>query len=222
LTGLTAGATYNYAVVSQNAAGNTSTSSNFTFTTSQAASPAPGPQVGYVAFWGITGSSVTISWSTNTLATTAVSYGTTSALGQMSPVQTALTANHGVTLTGLTGGTTYYFVAQSTAANGNTGYSTMYSFTTANTNPPVISGITVTPGSGNTATISWTTNIRAVSWITFGPTTAYGHWSQFTSPTTNPQPAMGWVPSGVVHYQLHSVDSSGHEEDSPDYTFVEP
>jgi hypothetical protein len=222
LTGLTAGATYNYAVVSQNATGNTSTSSNFSFTTSQAASPAPGPQVGYVAFWGITGSSVTISWSTNTLATTAVSYGTTSALGQVSPVQTALTANHGVTLTGLTGGTTYYFVAQSTDANGNTGYSTMYSFTTANTNPPVISGITVTPGSGNKATISWTTNIRAVSWITFGPTTAYGHWSQFTSPTTNPQPSMGWVPGGVVHYQLHSVDASGHEEDSPDYTFVEP
>ena len=222
LTGLTPGTTYNYAVVSQNAAGYTTTSSNFTFATSGAAAAAAGPQVGYVAFWGITGSSITISWSTNTLSTTAVSYGTTSALGQMSPVQTTLSASHGLTLTGLNGGTTYYFVAQSTDASGNTGSSTMYSFTTANTNPPVISGITVTPGSGNSASIRWTTNVQSVSWVTFGTTTGYGHWSQFTSATTNPQPAMGWVPSGVVHYQLHSVDSSGHEEDSPDYTFVEP
>jgi len=41
--------------------------------------------------------------------------------------------SHGVVLSGLISGTTYYFVAQSTAANGATGYSTVMSFTTTGT-----------------------------------------------------------------------------------------
>jgi hypothetical protein len=40
--------------------------------------------------------------------------------------------NHGVLLTELASGTTYYFMAESTGANGVTGSSTVYSFTTGN------------------------------------------------------------------------------------------
>ncbi len=221
ITGLAAGTTYNFDVLSANSAGVLATSANTTFATS-AASGGTAPTVSYVAFWGITGSGVTISWSTNVAATTAVLYGTTSALGQSSPVQTSLVTSHGVTLTGLNALTTYYFEAASTGANGAPGYSTVYSFTTLSSGLPTISGITVVPGAGNTAQISWTTSVPTTSYVQFGSTTSYNHWSSLTSLTTTPNPAMGWVPSGTVHYQLVSTDANGNQTVSPDYTFQEP
>ena len=223
LTGLNAGTMYDYAAVSANSNGNSATSANFTFTTVNAPTVvAPGPQLGYVAYWGITGSSIIISWSTNTPATTAVAYGVTPSLGQLSPVQTQLSSSHGVVLNGLTSGTTYYFVAQSADANGNLGYSTQFSFTTVDVTPPTISGVTATPGSNHQATISWTTSSPSTSWVTFGPTTDYGHWSSAVNNTQTPQVTLGYVPSGLIHYQLHSVGRSGTENDSPDYTFTQP
>jgi hypothetical protein len=177
----------------------------------------------YLATWDVTASGISISWSTDNVATTAVSYGLSPALGQTTPVQTALTNNHGITLTGLKSSTTYYFVAQSTDANGNTGYSGTYTFTTAaGVSGPAISAITVTPGSGHTAQISWTTSTPTYSYVQFGPTTAYNQWSATTNLTTNPTPSMGNVPSGVVHYQLISTDVYGNQTIWPDQTFVEP
>jgi hypothetical protein len=78
------------------------------------------------------------------------------------------------------------------------------------------------PGAGNTAQISWTTSVPTTSYVQFGSTTSYNHWSSLTSLTTNPNPAMGWVPSGTVHYQLVSTDANGNQTVSPDYTFQEP
>ncbi len=128
LTGLSPGTTYYFRALSA-AGGNTGQSDIYSFTTTgQAASTAP--YVGYVGFWGVNSSGVTISWSTDVAANTQVAYGTTTALGQLTPLQNTLTNSHGVTLTGLLPSTTYYFEAQSTDVNGNTGYSTLYSFTT--------------------------------------------------------------------------------------------
>jgi hypothetical protein len=222
LTGLTPGTTYNYDVVSANATGNSAASANFTFAASPA-SPAPNaPNLGYVTFWGVTASGVTISWSSDAPATTQLAYGVTPALGQLTTLQTPLTTSHGVVLTGLNGRTTYYFVAQSTGANGVTGYSTTYSFTTQGASgPPAISEIVVTPGN-NQAQISWTTSVPTCSYVQYGQTTAYNRWSTQSSLTTNPQLSLGYVPSGVIHYQLVSTDSSGNQTVSPDYTFVEP
>jgi chitodextrinase len=129
ITGLAAGTTYNFAVVSSNSAGVGSTSANGTFATTASGNAAP-PNVSYVNFWGVSDSGVTISWSTSFPANTQLAYGTTAALGQLTPLQSTLANSHGVVLTGLSPGTTYYFVAQGTGSNGATGYSTTYSFTT--------------------------------------------------------------------------------------------
>jgi hypothetical protein len=235
LTGLASGTTYYFVAQSTDSNGNTGYSATYSFTTGSASggtsSPptttAPtsgnGPVLLYLATWNVTSSGISISWSTDNVATTAVSYGLSPALGQTTPVQTALTNNHGITLTGLKSSSTYYFVAQSTDANGNTGYSGTYTFTTSTgVSGPVISAITVTPGSGNSAFVSWTTSTPTYSYVQFGPTTAYNQWSSTTSLTTNPTPAMGHVPSGVVHYQLVSTDASGNQTFWPDQTFVEP
>jgi hypothetical protein len=176
----------------------------------------------YVASWGVTSSGITISWSTDAPATTVILYGTTSALGQTTPLQAALSNSHGVTLSNLNAGNTYYFVAQSTGANGATGVSPISTFTTIATAGPAITAVTPMPQSSNQAQIAWTTSVRAYSYVTFGSTSSYGHWSSRTSLTAAPQVTLGWVPSGIVHYQIVSVDASGNQTISPDFTFVEP
>ena len=155
LTGLTPNTTYTFQVISANSSGASTTSTNYTFTTpGPSATP---PAVGYLAFWGVNNSGVTISWSTDVNANTVVAYGTTAALGQTYTNTSASTVSHGAVLTGLTSGTKYYFVAQSTGANGATGYSTTYSFTTTGTaGPPnpsfTLSATAATASVGSTGT----------------------------------------------------------------------
>ena len=221
LTGLTPGTTYNFDVASSNAANTSATSANYTFTT--AAAGGTPPNISYVAFYGISNSGVTISWSTDVAATTQVAYGTTTTLGQFSPLQSALVASHGVTLAGLNPGTTYYFVAQSTTASSVTGYSSQYSFTTTGSTAPVISAVIVAPSTGNTASITWTTSTPTNSYVQFG--TAAGSYTMYSAPTnltTNPQCKLPFVPSGVIHYQLVSTDAYGTQTISADATFTEP
>jgi hypothetical protein len=164
-----------------------------------------------------------MSWSTNVLSTTYVGYGVTPALGQLSPVQSSLSSSHELTLTGLNAGTTYYFAAKSAAANGIVGSSTVYSFTTLHTTPPTISGIVVSPGSNNTAVITWTASTPVIGQVVFGTTTNYGNWSQPTSALTqNPKCTLGYVPAGLIHFRITSTDSYGNQATSPDATFTEP
>jgi hypothetical protein len=220
LTGLTANTKYNFDVVSVNAANTPATSGNFTFST-QSVSATP-PSVSNVAFWGVSSSGVIISWSTDVLSSTAVAYGTTSALGQLSPVQNMLTNSHGVTLTGLAASTTYYFVAQSADSSGNTGSSTTYTFTTP-PGPPTISAVTAIPAAGNTAAIRWTTSVPTDSYVQFGTSSGiYNRYSPQTSLTATPQCSLGYVPSGTIFYQLISMDANGNQVVSPEATFVEP
>jgi hypothetical protein len=220
LTGLTPNTTYNFDVVSSNSAGTAATSASYTFTT-QAAS-ASAPAISDVAFWGVTSSSVIISWSTDLLSNTAVQYGTSSALGHMSPVQTALSTSHGITLTGLAASTTYYFAAQSAGSSGSAGSSATYTFTTL-AGPPVISAVAALPATGNTAAISWTTSVPTSSYVQFGSASgSYNRYSTQTSLTAHPACALGYVPSGTIFYQLVSTDASGNQTLSPEGVFTEP
>ncbi len=217
LTNLSAGATYDFDVVSSNSANGTTASPNATFTAS--------PYVGYVAFWGVNSSGVTISWSTDAPATTFVAYGTTAALGQLSPVQTALSNSHGVVLSGLSPGTTYYFRAESTTAGGSTGASTLYSFTTAGTAAsaaPNISNVTVTNITATSATISWTTDQAASSQVNYGTTTSYGFSSPLNSSlgTSHSVTLTGLTPGTTYDYDVISANSTGASSASPNGSFT--
>jgi hypothetical protein len=219
LTGLTPGTTYDYQALSTNSGGLSSASPNATFTT---ASGGPAPNLQNVSFWGITGNAITIAWSSDQQSTTSIQYGTTTALGQTSPLQTALTQSHGLTLNGLASGTTYYFVAQSTNASNSTGYSAMYSFKTLDTTPPVISNIQVSGANNHSAAVTWSVSKTATNQVEYGSNTFYGLWASGASPSQNAAITLGWVPSGTIHYRLHSTDPSGNQTTSPDYTFTEP
>ncbi len=255
LTGLTPGTTYNYQLVSANAAGTVGTFGNMTFTTTAAATPAAPvspssggtpPRIEYVNFWGTTSSGITIAWSTNVPASTAVGYGVTTSLGQLSGGQTSLSVSHGVTLTGLNSGTTYYFVAQSTDANGNTGYSSVYSFTTlgassaaastvqsvtaavqssgsASTGPgPQISYLQSWGLSTSGITISWSTDVPSTTAVGYGPP---GAMSQITPAQTSLTNSHGVTLTGLTagttySFIAQSADANGNVGYSAVYTFT--
>jgi hypothetical protein len=126
LTGLTPGTLYDYAAVSANSAGTSSTSSNFTFTT--AAQP---PVISAVTATSITSSSATITWTTDQPSSSLVNYGTTTAYGTSSTLNSALVTSHSVTLTGLAPSTPYDYDVVSANAAGNTATSVNSTFSTA-------------------------------------------------------------------------------------------
>jgi hypothetical protein len=64
--------------------------------------------------------SATVTWSTDEPSTSVVAYGTSSASLTSSASTAGLSANHSVTLTGLSPGTTYYYRVTSADAGGNT------------------------------------------------------------------------------------------------------
>lgn len=125
---LTPNTSYHYRVSSTDQAGNGPTqSSDDLFSTVAAAAPVivAGPSVA-----NITGSSATITWTTDEIASSEVQYGTTSSYGSSASVGGLVTA-HVVTLTGLTPDTTYHYRAVSTDGCGHgPTYSSDQTFTT--------------------------------------------------------------------------------------------
>ena len=88
------------------------------------------PAISNITVSAITGTSATITWSTDTPSTTQVNYGTTTAYGSQSPLDGTLSTSHSVMLTGLGAGTIYDFSVSSTNAAGATAGSANASFGT--------------------------------------------------------------------------------------------
>jgi len=71
----------------------------------------------------ITTSSSQIVWATNVPANSSVDYGTTTAYGNSTPVDSTMVTSHQVTISGLAAGTTYYYQVNSSDSKGNNGHS---------------------------------------------------------------------------------------------------
>src|SRR5579885_54583 len=105
-------------------------------------------------------SSDVISWQTSNPANSQVEYGTSTAYGSTTPLDSTMVTSHQVTLSNLQPSTLYHFRAHSTDASGQTVSSPDGTFTTAassDTTPPTVS-ITA-PANG--ATVSGTVSVTA-------------------------------------------------------------
>jgi phosphodiesterase/alkaline phosphatase D-like protein len=223
LTGLNPGTTYNYAVTSANSAGTSTTSGNFTFATTGSATPAPA--ISSVAAWPVGDTTATILWATDQSASSQVKYGTTSALGSLTALDSNLSPYHAVPLTGLTPGTTYHYAVVSTNAGGASTQSATFTFTTTGTAPPpgpVISAVTATAITSNGATISWTTSQPASSQVSFGLTPAYGSVSTLNTllVTSHTVTLSGLAPGTTYHYAALSTNGTGVAATSGNFTFA--
>jgi hypothetical protein len=70
----------------------------------------------------ITTSGSQVVWTTNVPASSSVDFGTTTAYGNSTPVDSGMVTSHQVTLSGLAAGTTYYYQVNSTDSNGYHGH----------------------------------------------------------------------------------------------------
>jgi phosphodiesterase/alkaline phosphatase D-like protein len=137
LSNLSSSTAYHFRVISTDQNGNTSTSSDQTFTTFYLAvtteNDTTPPTISNVQVATISDTQVTIIWQTDELSTSQVIYGTTDAYGSQTTQDPTLTFQHSVTISGLTKETTYHYKVISKDAAGNTASSTDYTFTTTQT-----------------------------------------------------------------------------------------
>ncbi|MBY0328737.1 peptidoglycan-binding protein [Patescibacteria group bacterium] len=134
LTGLTANTTYHYRVISKDASSNTTTSSDYTFTTALAPDVVA-PVLSAISAGSLAQTTAVITWTTNELSDSQVEYGTTTSYGSLTTTDNTLVTSHSVSLTGLTANTTYHYRVISKDVSNNSATSTDRTFTTASAMP---------------------------------------------------------------------------------------
>jgi len=90
------------------------------------------------------------------------------------------------------------------------------------TTPPVISNVSTTNITSNSAVITWTTDESATSQVEYGSTTSYGNTTALDSSlvVSHSTALSGLSSNTTYHYKVISQDSSGNSADSIDYTFI--
>lgn len=117
-----------------------------------------------------TASSFSVSWTTNQTANSQVDYGTTSAYGSSTTLNTTLVTSHQITVSSLTAGTLYHFRVRSTdAANSKAAGADMTIATTGDTTPPTVS--ITSPAAG--ATLSAIVTVSATASDNIGVTSVH-------------------------------------------------
>jgi phosphodiesterase/alkaline phosphatase D-like protein len=180
------------------------------------------PVIDGVRYTDLTGTSVTIVWTTSENATSQVEYGLTTGYGSTTILDSTLVLSHSVALTGLTTKTTYYYRVKSVDASGNPSQSGDYVFVTADIGAPVISDVTAINVTGTSATITWKTDDPAESQVEYGETASYNLPPVYNSAqvTNHSIELTGLTPQVTYHYKVKSRDASGLWSESGDFTFI--
>jgi hypothetical protein len=95
----------------------------------------------------ITTTGATITWTTNVAANSQVEYGTTTAYGSLTTLDTNLVTSHSVPLSGLTANTLYHFRVRSTNASGTLAISGDFTFSTLSTSAITVTFDDISPAS---------------------------------------------------------------------------
>jgi uncharacterized lipoprotein YddW (UPF0748 family) len=176
------------------------------------------PVITNVAASGVTNAAATITWTTNTDATSQVQYGLTTSYGSTSPLNSTAVKSHSVGLAGLTASTLYHYRVISTNTYGTTN-SIDYTFSTGG--PPTISNVQSGSITATAATITWTTSPAANSQVFYGLTSSYGSSSTLdsTNVTSHSVALSGLTGGTTYHYKVVSANTYGSAE-SADATFA--
>jgi alpha-tubulin suppressor-like RCC1 family protein len=224
-TGLSNGQIYYYKMTVSDDIGN---ESSYTSTKSQTIGGNPSdevaPTVSSIATSSIAVTSATVTWTTDEVSDTNVLYSTDDSYGSTQGTS-GYTTSHSVKLVGLSAGTTYNFKVRSIDASGNTTLSDAYNFTTSagDSSGPVISDVSSTEVAATEATITWTTDELASSFVEYSTEDGFSSGTIFgdSNLTTSHSVTLPKVLSSFTNYyfKVRSTDSQGNETVSSQETF---
>jgi hypothetical protein len=178
------------------------------------------PVISNIASGSPTTTTATITWATDTAASSQVDYGTTNAYGSSTTLGSTLVTSHSQVVSGLQPATTYHFRVRSANANGASA-SGDNTFITATPPPPVISNTQVSSVTSSGATVTWTTDTAADSTVLYGTTTSYGASASSASLVNSHSLSLSALSSSTTyHYQVQSKDAFGQTSHSADLTFT--
>ncbi len=212
---------YYYVVTLDGASATSSNSTTVSITPTGRYTSAPSLQTNPSA-GSISTQSVTITWSTDRSADSKIEYGTTSgSYNTTQPYVSSQVTSHSVTISNLSAGTTYYYKAQWTDADGNTGTSSEYSFST--TPAPSVSAVSAANIGLSSAYITFTIYNGSSAVIQYGTTTSYGgsvtqSTSNTSGGTTYSVPLTGLTDGTQYHYRIVMADANSNSYNSDDYT----
>ena len=189
--------------------------------------PGPGggdvtaPTISSILVSEITGTTATVTWTTNELADSAVDYGETESFELGTESSTSLNTSHSIGLSGLTEGTVIYFRVRSSDANSNEATSSTQTFTTLDETAPVISDIEVSDITTTSARVTWITDENADSIVSYGETDEYGSTESNEDYETSHSILLTDLTEGTeYHFQVLSSDESLNQSYSDDETFT--
>ncbi|RJO59289.1 fibronectin type III domain-containing protein [Candidatus Parcubacteria bacterium] len=91
----------------------------------------------------------------------------------------------------------------------------------ADVTKPIISSVSTSNITKDSATISWTTNEPATSYVDFGPTDIYGNTlGDGAMVSAHSVSLLGMTPETLYHFRIRSKDAAGNEAVSTDTTFT--
>ena len=171
-------------------------------TNAPSAPPAP---TGLTATGGNT--QVILGWNASTGATSYNVYRSTTSGGPYTKIASGVSSTS-YTDTGLSNGTTYYYVVTAVNGSGESGYSNQASATPTSGIPPAPTGLTAT-GGNTQVTLGWNTSTGATSYKVYRSTTNGGPYAVIATNTTTSYTNTGLANGTTYYYVVTAVNGSG-------------
>ena len=205
---VTNGTKYYYVVSAYNTYGQSANSAEASAT--PAAAPPPVP-ANLLAAAGNT--QVNLSWNASAGATSYHVKRSTTSGGAYTQISAPTT--NSFTDTGLTNGTTYYYVVSALSAGSESANSTQASVTpTVPLTPPAApTGVQATAGSAQVS-LSWTATATASSYHVKRSTTSGGPYTQVAAPTTTSDTDAGLANGTTYYYVVSALNAAGESPNS--------
>ena len=204
-TGVTNGTTYYYVVAAVNTAGQSANSSQVSATPQVGIPPVP---TNLVATAG--NAQVGLSWSASSGATSYNVQRSTTSGGPYTTIGSPTTTSY--TDTGVTNGTTYYYVVAAVNTAGQSANSSQVSATPMGV-PPAPTNLVATPGNAQVG-LSWSASSGATSYNVKRSTTSGGPYTTIGSPTTTSYTDTGVTNGTTYYYVVAAVNTAGQSANS--------